>query len=140
MRVYYIFKINDSFSKLYFNKTYYLYKMLEQISLSSKNDFIISYRLFEQMAVPFNKTDINSRIYRRYAFNEDYKKSLNKHTLNNLVEKTRLTVYNTYIKVKTNKNITEFFKVLSLDENIFVCDFNNKDYFWLNKVSTKSLV
>ncbi len=24
MRVYYLFKINDSFSKLYYNKTYYL--------------------------------------------------------------------------------------------------------------------
>ena len=41
MRVYYLFKINDSFSKLYYNKTYYLYKMLEQISKSSQNDFII---------------------------------------------------------------------------------------------------
>lgn len=140
MRVYYLFKINDSFSKLYYNKTYYLYKMLEQISLSSKNDFIISYRLFEQMAVAFNKTDINSKIYRKYAFDENYKKTLNKHVLNNVVENTKLTVYNTYIKVKTNKNITDFFKVLSIEENIFICDFNNKDYFWLSNVSSKSLV
>lgn len=140
MRTYYVFKINDSFSKLYYNKTYYLYKMLEQISLSSKNDFIISYRLFEQMAVPFDKTNINSKIYRRYAFDVNYKKTLNIHVLDNGVEKTRLTVYNTYIKIKTNKNITEFFKVLITQENIFICDFNNKDYFWLSKVSSKSLV
>ena len=138
MRVYYLFKINDSFSKLYYNKTYYLYKMLEQISLSSKNDFIISYRLCEQMAVAFNKTEINSKIYRRYAFDSNYLKTLNKHVLDNKVEKTKLTVYNTYIKIKTNKNITEFFKVLSNEENIFVCDFNNKDYFWLSKVTSKN--
>lgn len=140
MRVYYLFKINDSFSKLYYNKTYYLYKMLEQISLSSKNDFIISYRLFEQMAVAFNKTEINSKIYRRYAFDSNYLKTLNKHVLDNKVEKTKLTVYNTYIKIKTNKNITEFFKLLSNEENIFVCDFNNKDYFWLSKVTSKNYV
>lgn len=140
MRVYYLFKINDSFSKLYYNKTYYLYKMLEQISLSSKNDFIISYRLFEQMAVPYNKTDINSKIYRKYAFDENYKKTLNKHILDDGVEKTKLTVYNTYIKIKTNKNITSFFKILSSEENVFVCDFSNKDYFWLSKVTRKSLV
>ena len=140
MRVYYLFKINDYFSKLYYNKTYYLYKMLEQISLSSKNDFIISYRLFEQMAVAFNKTDINSKLYRRYAFDDNYIKTLNKHVLDNRIEKTKLTVYNTYIKIKTNKNITDFFKVLSNEENIFVCDFNNKDYFWLSKVCSKSLV
>ena len=140
MRVYYLFKINDSFSKLYYNKTYYLYKMLEQISLSSKNDFIISYRLFEQMAIPYNKADVNSSIYRKFCFDENYKKTLNKHVLDNKVEKTKLTVYNTYIKIKTNKNITEFFKVLSNEENIFVCDFNNKDYFWLSKVTSKNYV
>ena len=82
----------------------YLYKMLDEISKSSKNDFIISYRLFSQMATPFNKTDINSKIYRNYAFDDSYKKTLNKHVLNNLVENTKLTVYNTYIKIKTNKN------------------------------------
>lgn len=140
MRVYYLFKINDSFSKLYYNKTYYLYKMLEQISLSSKNDFIISYRLFEQMAIPYNKADVNSSIYRKFCFDENYKKTLNKHVIDDGVEKTKLTVYNTYIKIKTNKNITEFFKVLSNEENIFVCDFNNKDYFWLSKVTSKNYV
>ncbi|MEE0699261.1 MAG: sporulation inhibitor of replication protein SirA [Bacilli bacterium] len=139
MRVYYLFKINDSFSKLYYNKTYYLYKMLEQISLSSKNDFIISYRLFEQMAVPYNKTEINSNIYRTFSEDNNYVKTLNKHVLDDGVEKTKLTVYNTYIKIKTNKNITPFFKVLSKEANVFVCDFNNKDYFWLSKVAPKDL-
>ena len=140
MRVYYLFKINDSFSNLYLNRTYYLYKMLEQISKSSKNDFIISYRLFEQMANPFNKNKINAMIYKKYENNLYYQKTLNKHTLDNMFEKTKLTVYNTYIKIRTNKNITEFFNVLQNEENIFVCDFNNKDYFWLDKVLTKTLV
>lgn len=140
MRVYYLFKINDSFSKLYYNKTYYLYKMLEQISMSSKNDFIISYRLFEQIAKPFDKTNINSNLYKAFSFDQNYTKTLNKHILDDGIEKTKLTVYNTYIKIKTNKNITEFFKILSSGNNIFVCDFNNKDYFWLDKVTSKTLV
>ncbi len=140
MRVYYLFKINDSFSKLYYNKTYYLYKMLEEISKSSKNDFIISYRLFEQMATAYNKSDVNSKIYKRFMSDVNYTKILNKHVLDDGVEKTKLTVYNTYIKIKTNQNISVFFSVLSNEENIFVCDFNNKDYFWLNKVIRKSLV
>ncbi len=138
MRVYYLFKINDSFSNLYYNKTFYLYKMLEQISLSSKNDFIISYRLFEQMALPYNKTEVNSNLYKNFAFNENYTKILNKHILDDGVEKTKLTVYNTYIKIKSNKNISSFFNVLSNEQNIFVCDFNNKDYFWLDKVINKN--
>ena len=86
MRVYYLFKINDSFSNLYLNRTYYLYKMLEQISKSSKNDFIISYGLFEQMANPFNKTKINAEIYKKYEKNLYYQKTLNKHILDNVEE------------------------------------------------------
>lgn len=140
MRVYYLFKINNSFSNLYYNKTYYLYKMLEQISQSSKNDFIISYRLFEQMATPFDKSKINSAIYRNFAYDKNYQKTLNKHVIDDGIEKTKLTVYNTYIKIKTNQNLTIFFKVLGKEENIFVCDFNNKDYFWLRKVTSKTLV
>lgn len=140
MRVYYLFKINDSFTKLYYNKTYYLYKMLEQISLSSKSDFIISYRLFEQIAQTFDKTNVNSNLYRAFSFDQNYTKSLNKHILDDGIEKTKLSVYATYIKIKTNKNITEFFKILSNESNVLVCDFNNKDYFWLSKVTSKSLV
>ena len=140
MRVYYLFKINDSFTKLYYNKTYYLYKMLEQISLSSKSDFIISYRLFDQIAQTFDKTNVNSNLYRAFSFDQNYTKSLNKHILDDGIEKTKLCVYTTYIKIKTNKNITEFFKILSNESNVLVCDFNNKDYFWLSKVTSKSLV
>ena len=138
MRTYYLFKINNSFSKLYSSRTYYLYKILEQISLSSKNDFTMSYRLYEQITIPYNKTSINSKLYRTYAFDNNYKKTLNKHTLDDGVEKTKLIVHNTYLKVKTNKNIISFFKILCKEENIFVCDFNNKDYFWLNKAYNKS--
>ena len=140
MRVYYLFKINDAFSNLYYNKTFYLYKMLEQISNSSKNDFIISYRLFEQMALPFNKSEINSKLYTKYYYDNKYERYLNKHILNNNSEKTKLTVYNTFIKIKTNNNITSFFNDLNNEPNVFVCDFKNKDYFWLDKVTTKTLV
>ena len=140
MRVYYLFKINDTFSNLYYNKTVYLYKMLEQISMSSRNDFIISYRLFEQMALPFNKSEINSRLYTRYYYDSEYKNHLNKHVINSKSERTKLTVYNAFIKIKTNNNITSFFNILNSDKNVFVCDFNNKDYFWLNKVTSKTLV
>lgn len=140
MRVYYLFKINDSFSNLYQNKTFYLYKMLEQISKSSKNDFIISYRLFSQMADPYDKSFINGLLFKTYYDDPSYTKTLNKHVYNDSVEKTKLTVYNTYIKIKTNKNITCFFKKLANVENVFVCDFQNRDYFWLNKVAARACI
>ena len=129
MRVYYLFKINDSFTGLYKNKTFYLYKMFEQISKSSKSDFIISYRLFSQMASTFNKSNVNGVLYKSYFNNSCYDKILNKHIYDDGVEKTKLMVYNTYIKIKTNKNITCFFKNLAYLDNVFVCDFKNKDIY-----------
>ena len=140
MRVYYLFRINDTFKNLYNSKTFYLYKTLEEISKSSKNDFIISYKLFEQMAISYDKTHTNNNIYNSFYYDKYYKRNLNKHIYNDEVEKTILTVYNTYIKIKTNKNSCKFFKVLRHDGNIFVCDFNNKDYFWLSKVYNNVLV
>ena len=140
MRTYYLFKINDSFSNLYQNKTYYLYKMLEEISNSNKGDLAIAYRLFEQMSLGYDVKRINSDIYHNYNFNTHYTKTSNFHILDNSIEKTKLSVHNTYIRVKTNRNITSFFKTLSKEENIFVCDFKNRDYFWLSNISIQGLV
>lgn len=47
------------------------------------------------------------------------------------------------IKIKSNINYPSFFEnINNYSDNIFVCDFINKDYFWLNKVvkSKNSLV
>lgn len=138
MRQYYIFKVNDNFSSLYNNKEFYLYKMFEQISKSNIKDFSVSYRLFSQMATAYDKSKINSSLYKAYMFNDSYTKTLNKHLYNDGIEKTKLVVYNSYIKINTNKNITCFFKNLVDNNNLFVCDFNNKDYFWLNKVAYRT--
>ena len=140
MKDFYIFKINDSFFNIYENKTYYLYKILENISKTSNNDFISSYKLYEQIILPFDKSNINSTIYKSYKKNKNYNKNLNKHILNNDKENTKLTIYNTYIKIKTNKSVPEFIKTIDKEDNLFICDFKNKDYFWLNKVKIKKLV
>ena len=81
------------------------------------------------MATAYDKTKINSMIYKKFMDDENYNKILNKHILDDGVEKTKLTVYNTYIKIKTNQNISAFFKILSNEENVFVCDFNKQRLF-----------
>ena len=139
MRCYYLFKINPSFSNLYYNKSYYLYKTLEDISKENKNNFMVTYNLYSQIVEGNDKYYMNNIIYNAFCFDRNYKRILNKHTYDNGVEKTRLTIYNSYIKIKSNKNITNFFKPLRKEENIFVCDFENRDYFWLNKSLSKIL-
>ena len=66
-----------------------------------------------------------------------YIKKGNNHIINNLYkdEISALKVKNSYILINSNKNYTEFFNVLLIENpNYFVCDFINKDYFFLSNI------
>ena len=73
-------------------------------------------------------------IYYEYKLKYGYKRQDNLHILNTS-ENTTLKINNYNIKIETDNNYTEFFKYLNnYNNNLFVCDFNNKDYFWLSKL------
>ena len=46
----------------------------------------------------------------------------------------KMIISNSYIVIKSTKEIPTFFKILSKRKNIFICDFINKDYFWLSNI------
>ena len=46
-----------------------------------------------------------------------------------------MKIKKSYIVINSNKNCTEFFEFLNdMDKYIFVCDFNNHDYFYINQL------
>ena len=49
-------------------------------------------------------------------------------------EDSRLKVKHSYIELKTNKENPEFFKFLRKQNDLFICDFENMDYFWANRI------
>ena len=141
MRTFYIFNINNYFTYVYQNKRYRIYKILEEMFNANKQDIVLSYKLFEQVALSFNKNKINSYIKYLYNDNLHYYNKVNTHIICNNNEYTKLTINNSNIKIKTNINCPSFLdSIIDYSNNIFVCDFNNKDYFWLDKVSVKTLV
>ena len=138
MRVYNVFMINNHFAKLYKNKPRTLYQMLEQISKVNKKDYKFAFKLFEQIAHPFNKDDI----YLFLENNDDVhlKVSEDTYVLNDLYnhEITKIIINSSHIKVLTNKNNPFIFKILKkYSEYLYVCDFENCDYFWLDKIIIK---
>lgn len=136
MRTYYIFKINNLFSYMYKNKPYKIYKILEEIYHTRSYDMVLTYKLYEQVAVPFHKISLNEYIYYRYQDNDGYMKKNNIHVLSNDKEGSKLVVNNSNLKIKTNINYPDFFLELrKYKDNLFICDFINKDYFWLDKVN-----
>ncbi len=140
MRTYHIFKINSNISKLYYNRTYYLYKMFEEIFLSTIGDLDKNINVYKKLILSYNVKKINSLLYRNNLKENNYNKELNSHKIIKDNEKSKLLIHDSFIKIKSNINFPIFLKDLKKEKNLFVCDFSNRDYFWLDKLELKSLV
>ena len=141
MRTFYIFKINNMFQTFYNDKYNILFKMFNEIYSSNDQDLINKFRLFEQITIPINKKIFNNYIMLKHRDDIFYTKNDNVHTIENDKEISRLTINNTFLKIKSNKNINTFIKdIYDSKESVFVIDFQNKDYFWINEIKLKTLV
>ena len=143
MRVYYAFIVNEFFANFYDSKPSALYKIFEQIYYLNNNDVVLGFRIFEQVAVPFNKSLVNEYIYNKHCGELSYSRNENRHVIKNLYfdELSKATIYNSHVKIKSNINYPTFIETLrQFEGNIFICDFVNKDYFWLDKINKEDLV
>ncbi len=135
MRTFYIFKINKEFKSLSKDKPYNLFKTFEQIYTSEAKDLNLIFDLFNQVALTFDKKKINLTIFDSYRHNLSYTKYNNVHLINNFYtdEASKLIVNKSYLMLKSSVDIPTFLKDIKSDD-IFICDFQNKDYFWLDCV------
>ena len=141
MRTFYIFKINSMFQTFYNDKSNILYKMFYEIYNSCDDEIINNFRLFERITIPFNERVFNNYILLKHKDDLYYNKNDNKHTINNVNEVSKLIVNVTHLKIKSNKNINSFIRdIMDTKESVFVIDFKNEDYFWLNERIDKALV
>lgn len=143
MRTYYAFIIKDSLMQFYSKKPYSLYKILEQIYRLKNNDIVLGYRLLEQVTEPFVTRKTDKFIYKKHADELEYSRIDDGHMIKNLYseEITFLKVFHSHVRIKTNNNYSAFFNsIQEYDENIFVCDFENQDFFWVNKINFETLV
>lgn len=134
MRTYYIFKINKYFTFCYKKWPYRLYKILEEVYYSNNYDNKLSYKYYKQVAINFNKFSLNEYIYTRNVNKDGYHRDNNLH-----IYKTnsfsKLSIYGTCLILKTNDMNSIFLNdIYYSEENIFICDFINNDYFWLDSL------
>lgn len=134
MRTYYIFNVNRYFTYMYKNNPFKMYKIFEEIYHSRDYDAVRTYRVFEGIANPFNKIMLGEYINYEYKHKYGYKREESIHKLYT-TENTVLKINNYNIKIETDSNYTDFFRYLNnYNNSLFVCDFDNKDYFWLSKI------
>ncbi len=139
MRTYYVFLMKDEFVKLYLDNPRLLYNILRRIYYMHKEDIYYGFNLFKQIIKKIEKAEFDKELFLKYHNKMIYSKRDQKHYINNLYsdEISNLIVSNTFIKIITNHDYNSFFTyLLSKDENYFVCDFTNQDYFWLKKIKT----
>lgn len=136
MRNYYIFLINKETYTLTKNKPNNLYKILESIYLLDKKDSNLGYKMFNKICNPINKKNINKLLIDTFSNNLNYTTIKNTHIINDFLnnESTKLIVYNSHIKLRSNFIYPTLLESIKNIPYLFVCDFQNMDYFYLKNI------
>lgn len=136
MRTFYLFKIKSNYSTITKNNPYNLYKAIEDIYYLKQEQLLTGYNFFNQIRDTFNKEYLDNNIFEYYKNKYTYTKVNNTHMINDYYsdEKSKLIINKNYLMIKTTLEYSSFLKAITKKQNIFVCDFDNIDYFWLEEL------
>ena len=137
MRRFYIFNINKEFKTLNEYSPYNLYKTFNSLYHQDKWGINYSKEIYKMITSPFNRIKLNKQLYNSYINDEHYTKYLNTHLYNNYYsnEITKLSLGYNYIVIDTTISYPTFFYRLRKNTSLFVIDFQNQDYFWLDNIA-----
>lgn len=134
MREFFVFELKDEFKELYQDKPSVLYNIFEQIYYLKKEDIDYGYSLFHQLTKKIDKEKLDHHLFIKYHQEIPYSKRGNIHYYNNPVhdEISSIQIKRAYMHIKTNYFDCFFLSVFNtLNNNYFICDFKNQDYFFL---------
>lgn len=138
MRTFYIFKIKKEYAILTKNNPYHMFKLLSYIYNLDPLEVNRGADLFYKLVESFDTNKFDTEIYKTYNDNYFYTKYKNVHQINNYYKKeeSRLVIHKHFFTLSSTLIKPTFFDDLSTYDNLFVCDFQNKDYFWLEKITS----
>ncbi len=134
MRHFYLFQIKQDIKKITYDNPYELFHTLETIYYEDRKDVLLRYHFLNQLIEPMAIKKIDIDLFSHYKENYFYTKYKNIHSMHDVYrhENTKLTLYKTYFTLETNVVKPRFFEELQKYADFFVCDFEEKDYFWLS--------
>lgn len=135
MKTFYIFKINNDYLSLSKASPENMYVLFKSINNHKKDDIIVAYDLLKEISKPINKEFFNQYIYTKLRYHESYTKYRNIHMYNDYLnnEISKMNINNSHIKIKSNKDDNIFINNLINIDNLFICDFKNDYYKYLNE-------
>jgi len=136
MRTFYIFEIKKEVKRLTIDNPYDLFHTLETIYYH-REDSGPSYLFLKQLIAPISIKELDILLFKRFKENYFYTKYKNVHRMYDVYrsENTTLKLFKTYLKLETNVVKPRFLEELEKNHNFFVCDFEEKDYFWMESLS-----
>lgn len=136
MRTFYIFKVKEEYAILTKNNPYQLFRMLEFIYNLDKGEITRGADLFYKLVEKLDSKSLDIQLFKKYRENYFYTKFKNVHQVNNIYKKeeSKLVVRHHYLLLESTIVKPTFLEDLQSVPNLFLCDFENKDYFWLEKL------
>lgn len=134
MRTFYIFKIKPEFKIITKDKPLNIFITLDNIRHMPTCELNVATSIYDMLCVNHNKTFLNLEIFKKLKDNDYYTKFNNNHMINNYYtnERSTLTINKTYLKIESTAAYPSFLNILKNYNNLFIADFEEKDYFWLS--------
>ncbi len=135
--MYYIFNVKDDIAELYKNNPSSLYKILENIYYMHVEEVDYGFNIFKQITNRIKVCELNNELYIKMHRDLIYSKTSSEHVINDLYhdEVSILKVKSSHLLLESNKSYSSFFKLLNnINPNYFVCDFKEKDFFFMYNI------
>ena len=134
MRTLYVFKIKKEYKSLVKDKEFNLYEAINSINYIKKADVNYAYDLLMSINVPLNKYQINKMIYNNLKKLDGYTLFKSRHKYINYFSKedSELIVKNNYMLLISNKEDNLFFNEIKKISDLFICDFDSTEYFFVS--------
>lgn len=140
MRKYYLFIIRNDVHKIYENHSLSLYKILENLYKLKLSDISYGLSLYHAICQTVNVDVINSYLENKYS--KMITSQNNRHIIKATKKINNILIEVNYscIIVLTNLNFPRILKTFNYySKHIFVCDFYNQDFFWLQEQTSSYL-
>lgn len=130
MYKYHLFIINNNAYKIYKNNSKYLYEILNTLYYLKGKDLIYGINLYNNICDLFSVKLLNNYLCDKFSI-----KHINNYMiLTNKIEYTKIKLNYSNVVIISNKKIPNLLKIFNIyNHKIFVINYNNKEYFWLDE-------
>lgn len=130
MRKYYLFLIKEHYLH---EPEYLIYKIMDNLYHLTNSNLDYGISCYNQLCDNFNVPILAHYLINKFEGNIATC-SNNKYIIKQKGERCIVKLSLKFVIIVTNKNIPFILKCLKYyNHKIFVCDFDNNDYFWLHK-------